>query len=109
MEFIVILFLILLNGVFAMFEIALVSCRRTRLEEKAEAGSNGARMALGLLDNPQDFLSTIQIGITLVGIISGAYAGVEIADDLAPYVASVPLFASAAAFISIAIVVFGVT
>jgi CBS domain containing-hemolysin-like protein len=61
MEFIVILFLILLNGMFAMYEIALISSRRTRLEEKAEAGSKGAKMALGLLDNPQEFLSTIQM------------------------------------------------
>jgi putative hemolysin len=109
MEFIVILLLILLNGVFAMYEIALISSRRTRLEEKADAGSRGAKTALDLLDNPQEFLSTIQIGITLIGIISGAYAGVEIADDLTPYIASVPMFSSAAAFISIAIVVFAVT
>jgi putative hemolysin len=109
MEFIVIFFLILLNGIFAMYEIALVSSRRTRLEEKAEAGSSGAKMALHLLDNPQKFLSTIQIGITLVGIISGAYAGIEIADDLTPYIASVPMLASAAGFISISIVIFFVT
>ncbi len=109
MEFIVLLLLILLNGVFAMYEIALVSSRRTRLEEKAEAGSTWAAKAIGLLDNPQEFLSTIQIGITLVGIVSGAYAGVQIADVLTPYIASVPLFASTASFISITIVIFVVT
>jgi putative hemolysin len=109
MEFIVILLLILLNGLFAMFEIALISSRRTRLEEQAEAGKNGAKMALKLLENPQEFLSTIQIGITLVGIISGAYAGVEIADDIAPYIATVPVLASAASFLSITIVIALVT
>ena len=109
MEFIVLLLLILLNGVFAMYEIALISSRRTRLEEQSEMGRRGAKMALKLLDNPQEFLSTIQIGITLIGIISGAYAGVEIASDITPYIAAVPIFASAAAFISISIVIAAVT
>ncbi|HNW77175.1 MAG TPA: hemolysin family protein [Bacteroidales bacterium] len=106
MEYIIILLLILLNGVFAMYEIALVSSRRTHLEEQAESGKKGARTALKLLDNPQEFLSTIQIGITLVGIISGAYAGVEIADKLTPFIASIPFLASAATFISVAVVIF---
>jgi putative hemolysin len=109
MEFIVILLLILLNGVFAMFEIALVSSRRIRLEEQAEAGSRGAKMALKLLEKPQEFLSTIQIGITLVGIISGAYAGLKIADHFTPWLEAIPFFAPVASVISIAIVIAVVT
>lgn len=109
MEFIIILLLILLNGIFAMFEIALVSSRRTRLEEQAEAGKKGAKMALKLLDNPQEFLSTIQIGITLIGIISGAYAGVEIADKITPYLESAGFLAPAASILSITLVIAVVT
>jgi putative hemolysin len=109
MEFIVIILLILLNGVFAMYEIALVSSRRTRLEEKADEGNRGAYRALKLLDHPQEFLSTIQIGITLIGIISGAYSGVAIAEHLTPYIAAVPALANLASFLSIAIVIAIVT
>jgi len=109
MEFIVIILLILLNGVFAMYEIALVSSRRTRLEEKADEGNKGAARALKLLDHPQEFLSTIQIGITLIGIISGAYSGVAIAEHLTPYIAAFPALANLASFLSIAIVIAIVT
>jgi putative hemolysin len=109
MEFIVIILLILLNGVFAMYEIALVSSRRTRLEEKADEGNKGAARALKLLDHPQEFLSTIQIGITLIGIISGAYSGVAIAEHLTPFIAAFPALANLASFLSIAIVIAIVT
>ena len=84
MEYLIILLLILLNGLFAMSEIALVSSKRARLEEKAKKGSTGAKTALKLLDEPEKFLSTVQIGITLVGIIAGAFGGLAIADDLVP-------------------------
>lgn len=84
MEFIIILLLILMNGVLAMSEIALVSSKRSRLEEKAKKGSRGAKTALALLDEPEKFLSAVQIGITLVGIVAGAYGGLALADDLAP-------------------------
>jgi len=109
MEFIIILLLIILNGVFAMFEIALVSSRRTRLEEKAEAGNRSAKIALGLLDNPQEFLSTIQIGITLIGIISGAYAGIAIAGQVKPALQGIPALAPAAEFLSVALTIAVVT
>jgi putative hemolysin len=109
MVFVILLLLILLNGVFAMFEIALVSSRRTRLEEKAEAGSRSARMALALLDNPQEFLSTIQIGVTLVGIISGAYAGIKIADRFEPMLSSVAWLEPAAPVLSVVLVIALVT
>lgn len=70
--------LILLNGLFSMSELAIVSARPARLKIAAERGSGGARCALALADNPGKFLSTVQIGITLVGIIAGAYSGASL-------------------------------
>ena len=70
--------LILLNGVFSMSEMAIVSSRPARLRIAAERGSKGARCALELAENPGKFLSTVQIGITLVGIIAGAYSGASL-------------------------------
>ncbi len=81
-EVLIVLLLIVVNGVLAMSELAIVSSRKSRLETMAEAGSSGARVALGLLDDPSRFLSTVQIGITLVGIFAGAYGGATIADPL---------------------------
>jgi putative hemolysin len=72
--------LILLNGFFAMSEMAIVSARRPRLRGLAMSGHRGARTALGLAENPGSFLSTVQIGITLVGIINGAYSGATLAE-----------------------------
>jgi putative hemolysin len=74
--------LILLNGLFAGAELALVSARKARLRAQAEQGSRGARMALQLLDNPTRLLSTVQIGITLVGILTGVYSGAVFAEQL---------------------------
>ena len=71
----IIVALVALNGVFAMSELAIVSARRPRLEAMARKGSTGARIALGLHADPGRFLSTVQIGITLIGIIAGAYSG----------------------------------
>ena len=68
----IILALIALNGVFAMSELAIVSARSARLQAMADAGSNGAAAALRLGRDPGKFLSTVQIGITLIGIIAGA-------------------------------------
>ena len=75
MEIVIILLLILLNGLFAMSEIALISARRSNLELRARQGSAGARRALRLVEDPDKFLSTIQIGITLIGILTGIYSG----------------------------------
>ncbi len=71
MDFILIAFLTLLNGVFAMSELALASSRKARLNAMAESGDKGARAALTLLDNPTQFLSSVQIGITSIGILNG--------------------------------------
>ena len=75
MEIVIILLLILLNGLFAMSEIALISARRSNLEMLARQGNAGARRAQQLIQDPDKFLSTIQIGITLIGILTGIYSG----------------------------------
>lgn len=90
MEFAIILLLLVLNGVFAMYEIALVSSNKARLETLAGKGSKSARGVLQQLEEPEKFLSTIQIGITLIGIVSGAFGGVAIADDLLPFFEKIP-------------------
>jgi putative hemolysin len=79
----VLLILILINGFFAMSEMALVSARRTRLQAAAEHGKSGARSALALLEDPTTFLSAIQIGITLIGILTGMYSAATFAAPLA--------------------------
>jgi putative hemolysin len=85
MELIVLGFLILLNGFFALSEAALISSKRARLEQYKIKGKSGAKVALKLLDNSEVFLSAIQVGITLIGIITGVYGGVNIADNLTPF------------------------
>src|SRR4051812_31953407 len=82
MEILIILLLILLNGVFSMSEIALVSSRKFKLENAARKGNSNARKALELANNPNTFLSTVQIGITLIGILTGIYSGEKIEDNL---------------------------
>ena len=81
-EVVLILVLLLLNGVFAMSEMALVAARHSRLEQRAEQGDRGARAALQLARHPTAFLSTVQVGITLAGILAGAYGGATIAHEL---------------------------
>ncbi len=81
MEIIILLALILLNGVFSMSEIALVSARKARLEAQANKGDKRAKAALELSNHPDRFLSTVQIGITLIGILTGIYSGEKLTDD----------------------------
>lgn len=85
MEIFVLAILILVNGFFALSEIALVSSKKSRLEQQKIKGSKGAKLALKLLNNSENFLSAIQVGITLIGIITGVYGGMNIADDVAPF------------------------
>jgi putative hemolysin len=87
MEIIIISILLLMNGLLAMFEIALVSSRKSRLQEKAKYGNKGAKTALLLLKEPEEILSAIQVGITLVGIVSGAFGGLALSEDLVPFFA----------------------
>jgi len=79
--------LILLNGVFAMSELALVAARPSRLQAMVKTGHRGAGAALALTDNPGRFLSTVQIGITLIGILAGALSGVALGDHVAGWFA----------------------
>jgi putative hemolysin len=78
--------LILLNGLFVMAEIALVSARKSKLEEMASKGDVKSKAALRLTENPELFLSTAQIGITLIAILTGYYSGEKFSDDLQPYI-----------------------
>ncbi len=82
MEVVIILVLILLNGIFSMAEIALVSARKVRLENAARQGDDKAKAALKLSNNPDTFLSTVQIGITLIGILTGLYSGEQLKEDV---------------------------
>ncbi len=84
MEILILFFLILLNGFFALSEIALISSRMARLEQAVAAGKKGATTAVRLLGDSENFLSAIQVGITLIGIVTGVYGGMNIADDVAP-------------------------
>ncbi|SCY34889.1 hemolysin family protein [Flavobacterium caeni] len=86
MEILIILFLIILNGVFSMSEIALISARKNRLENAAKKGSASARTALDLANSPNKFLSTVQIGITLIGILTGIFSGDKITTDVQTFV-----------------------
>ena len=101
--------LILLNGYFAMAELAVVSSRRPRLTAMAEAGSKGARAALRLLENQARFLSSVQIGITLVGVLAGAFGGATLAEDLAAPLQEAGLGEGAAESVAVAIVVAVIT
>lgn len=83
-EIIIIFLLILLNGFFSMSEIALVSSRKAKLQNLAQKGDKRAQNVLKLLERPENFLSAVQIGITLIGVIAGAYGGVAISEDLRP-------------------------
>lgn len=104
-ELLVILALVLVNGVLAGAEIAIVALRRTRLEQLVHSGSRRARAVKRLRDNPERFLATVQIGITIVGATAGAFGGSTFARDLAPVVRSIRPLAEHAESISLAAVV----
>ena len=109
LEIIILLFLILLNGLFAMSEFAMVSARKSRLQPLAENGNERARTALELAEHPDRFLATVQIGITLVGTLAGAFGGATLARQLAAGLAAVPLLAPYAEAISLTLVVLALT
>ena len=89
MEILIVIGLILLNGLLSMSEIALVSARKARLEIDARKGKKSAQTALDLANNPDKFLSTIQIGITLIGILTGLFSGEAFAQELANILSSI--------------------
>ncbi len=108
-EILLVLALILVNGVFAMAEIALVSARKPRLEQRAEDGDAGARVALDLAQTPNRFLSTAQIGVSLVSVLSGAVGGATLADKVSPLIAQVAVLAPYAHGIALVLVVLAIT
>src|SRR5215203_1963038 len=104
-DILLLLVLILLNGVFAMSEIAIVSSRRARLVQMADAGSAGARHALTLASEPTRFLSSVQVGITSIGILNGAIGEASIASRLRVFLEQVPALAPYAETLSLGIMV----
>lgn len=108
-DILIILVLIILNGVFAMSELSLVSAKRMRLERRAEEGSHGARTAIALADDPSHFLSTVQVGITLIGIFTGAFGEASLVSRLTPQIEAVGLLAPYAYEIALFLVVLSIT
>lgn len=111
LEAVIIILLIVANGFFAGIEMALVSSRRSRLEAQAEEGDPRAQAALHLVEEPGTFLSTVQIGITLVSTLAGTFGGATLVNSLTPVLASsaVSFIAANARSISVAVVVIGIT
>ena len=108
LDILFILLLILANGMFAMSEIAVVSARKARLQQLVNEGNTKARAALELANAPIRFLSTVQIGITLVGILAGAFGGATIAEIIAAQLNLIPLLAPYSEAIGLGIVVLGI-
>lgn len=108
-EVAVVILLLMANGVFAMTEIAMVSARKGRLRRLAEAGNARAKAALELAEAPNRFLATVQVGITLVGILAGAFGGATIADQIAGALAELPLVGKYSGAIGLGLVVVGIT
>lgn len=104
-----IILLIIANGIFAMSEMAIVAARKSRLRDWPERGNTGAKAALELADNPNQFFSTVQIGITLVGILAGAFGGRTLAHEITPYLSRIPLIAAYSDALAVAIVVLCIT
>lgn len=109
MEILIIVLLVILNGVFAMSEIAVLSARKTRLQQWASEGSTKARSALELADAPNRFLSTVQVGITLVGVLAGAFGEATIAEKLATQFSRIPWLVPYSKAVGLGVVVLGIT
>lgn len=109
MEIIIIVFLILLNGVFSMSEIALISSRKFTLENAAKKGNKKAAKALALADNPNTFLSTVQIGITLIGILTGIFSGERLIGELETFLNKLPFLSPYSESLSVLLIVMIIT
>ena len=109
MEGIIILILILLNGSFALSEIALISAKKTKIIEIARKNDRRAQKVLHLLERPERFLSSLQIGMTIIGISTGAYSGTTMAENLTPYLQNIPFIGSQAHNISFILIITIVT
>lgn len=108
-EVAVVVLLVIVNGLFAMAEVAMISARRVRLQHLAERGNTRARKALLLLQDPNNFLSTVQVGVTLVGVLSGAFGGATIAEKIAGFLQRYPAIAPYGETIGISVVVLVIT
>ena len=105
----IVLVLILANGVFAMAEMAVVSSRKTRLKQLAQSGSKRAKLVLQLVESPNHFLSTVQFGITMIGILAGAFGGATISEKLALSLAKISIIAPYSEQIALGFVVAVIT
>lgn len=109
LETLIIVAMIVANGVFAMSEIAVVSARKARLLHRAKSGNKRAEAALRLAEHPERFLSTIQIGITTIGVLAGAFGGATLARELAAVLGAYPLLSEWSATIAVGIVVVAIS
>jgi putative hemolysin len=109
MEILIIIALVLLNGVFAMSELSLVSSRKFKLEAASKKGNLGAKKALELSENPTRFLSTVQIGITLIGILLGVYSGENLTNDVEEFLVQFEFIQPYAKTISTLVIVVFIT
>jgi len=108
-EILFIILLIMANGIFALSEIAVVTSRRSGLQQRRNEGDPGAAAALEMVDSPGHFLSTVQVGITLIGILAGAYGGATIAGELSELLRAWPAVAAYSDALGLAIVVAAIT
>lgn len=109
MEIIVIFLLTVLNGFFALSEISIISVRKNRIDQKARAGSKNAQKLLALMQEPENFLSAVQVGITLIGIIAGAYGGAALSDDMREVLVKIPFLAPYADTLAMVLVIGTIT
>ncbi len=105
LELIVLLLLIVINGTLSMAEMAVVSARKPRLQQMADEGNEAAGAVLAVAINPGDFLSTVQVGITLIGVLTGAFGGATLSGPVAAWLATIPLLAPYAELLAVVLVV----
>lgn len=108
-EILIILVLLAANGIFAMSELAIVTARKIRLQQLADSGDARARTALELAQNSNQFLATVQVGITLIGIMAGAFGGATIAENIAASLSALPILAPYSDLIGVSVVVVAIT
>ena len=109
MELIIISLLILLNGFFSLSEIALISSKASKLERMKIEGRKGSKSALKLLADSENFLSAVQVGITLIGIVTGVYGGLNIAEDIAPFFQGIKFLEISANEIALTVTIITIT
>ena len=108
-ELFLIFMLVIANGIFSGTELAMVSARRGRLQQKADDGDSRAVAALALQDDPNRLLSTVQVGITVISTLTGVFGGASIAALITPFVTTLPYIGNQADTVSLAIVVLGLS